>query len=407
MKRLCKFICIVMTIALLSVSLFGCMIEEIPGASKKEVVATVNGEKIYKENVTALYNAQKANYGITADVEKDATKKADIQKFKESILESLIAQKVVEQKDKSMGIKLTDQEKSNAQQQAKQTLDQYRQSLVTQYQTKAKTDKTINPTKKAEEDLKSALKQQGYDTEQKFTDAYVQDTINQKLYSQTVKSVKANSSEIQKYYDDNVKTQKDTYTKTPSQYETDVGNNELVLYQPSGYVRVKHILISIPEADRTNISNLESSKKTEEAKAARDKALAAIKSKADEVLKKVNAKEDFDKLIETYGEDPGMKQSPYKEKGYLLGNSSQMVAEFKNAGLALKNVGDVTGLVASDYGYHIIKLVEKVKEGPVALDTVKSSVEAKVISQKQSQLWQDTLTQWEKQAKIVRHTDKL
>jgi len=69
------------------------------------------------------------------------------------------------------------------------------------------------------------------------------------------------------------------------------------------------------------------------------------------------AGEDFDTLIATYGEDPGMVASP---QGYTF-VSGVMVESFEEATRALE-IGEISGLVHSDFGIHIIKRTEPIPE---------------------------------------------
>jgi parvulin-like peptidyl-prolyl isomerase len=82
------------------------------------------------------------------------------------------------------------------------------------------------------------------------------------------------------------------------------------------------------------------------------------RSKAEDVLKRVRAGEDFAKLAKEFSSDPGSK-----EKGGDLGwfGHGQMVPEFEQAAFALKP-GQVSDLVETKFGYHIIKLDERKTE---------------------------------------------
>jgi len=80
---------------------------------------------------------------------------------------------------------------------------------------------------------------------------------------------------------------------------------------------------------------------------------AKVKAKAEAVLKRVKAGEDFAKLAGEYSEDPGSK-----DNGGLYENitSGSFVSEYENAVLSLKDGEIYPELVKSSHGYNIIKL---------------------------------------------------
>ena len=113
-------------------------------------------------------------------------------------------------------------------------------------------------------------------------------------------------------------------------------------------VRVSHILISTLEAaDPLSPAYpprpLAPDKKKEKEKLARQ-----IKERADKG-------EDFVKLVKQYSEDPGSKE----RGGEYTFARNQMVPEFEAAAFSLKT-NQISDIVETQYGYHIIKGLEKI-----------------------------------------------
>lgn len=101
----------------------------------------------------------------------------------------------------------------------------------------------------------------------------------------------------------------------------------------------------------------------------------------------------------------GMTTEPNKSQGYAVYTNASLVQEFKDAALALDKVGDTTELVASSYGYHIIKFVSEPTVGPIAFETVKSTVSDNLLNSKKVELWNATVTEWREGMTVEIHTD--
>jgi parvulin-like peptidyl-prolyl isomerase len=115
-------------------------------------------------------------------------------------------------------------------------------------------------------------------------------------------------------------------------------------FEKKEQVRASHILISTMDpATKTKVSP--------EVKKQKEKLAKEIKAKID-------GGEDFAKLVKEYSEDPGSKSTGGE---YTFGKG-EMVPEFEAAAFSLKT-NQVSDLVETQFGYHIIKLLEKIPAG--------------------------------------------
>lgn len=112
---------------------------------------------------------------------------------------------------------------------------------------------------------------------------------------------------------------------------------------------------------------------------------AKIKAKAEDILKQLKAGANFADMAKKYSEDPGSSQNGGEYKGVARG---QMVPEFEQAAFSLKP-GQLSGLVKSSIGYHII-LVEKHQEARLKpFDEVKDQLAMQWKKQRASEMIQN------------------
>jgi peptidyl-prolyl cis-trans isomerase D len=103
-----------------------------------------------------------------------------------------------------------------------------------------------------------------------------------------------------------------------------------------------------------------------------------IKKKAEDVLKQVRKGAKFDELAKKYSEDPGSKEKG-GDLGWLI--QGQTVPEFEKAAFSLQP-GSVSDLVKTQYGFHIIKVLEKETAHTKPFDEVKESIRAPLMLSK-------------------------
>ena len=97
-------------------------------------------------------------------------------------------------------------------------------------------------------------------------------------------------------------------------------------------------------------------------------------AEAETLAKQIHARaasEDFESLVLQYSDDP----SKTSNKGLILDASSgKMDPEFAAASAALRTVGEISPLVKSQFGYHIIKLTDRAESQPRTYEEVSASI---------------------------------
>jgi peptidyl-prolyl cis-trans isomerase D len=101
---------------------------------------------------------------------------------------------------------------------------------------------------------------------------------------------------------------------------------------------------------------------------------AAVKKQAEDLLAKVKAGADFSQLATKFSED---ESSRVKGGDLDFFPKGQMVPEFDKAAFSMK-VGEISPLVKSQYGYHIIKLTDKKAATTKSLDEVRAQIEDQI-----------------------------
>lgn len=126
-----------------------------------------------------------------------------------------------------------------------------------------------------------------------------------------------------------------------------------------------------------------------------------IKKTAEDVLAQAKKKgANFEDLAKKYSQDPGTK-----EKGGDLGwlTQGQTVPEFEKTAFGLDK-GRISDLVRTQYGFHIIKVLDKETAHTKPFDEVKDSIRAPLMLQEADKQASDTADQL---AKAIRQSNKV
>jgi len=204
-----------------------------------------------------------------------------------------------------------------------------------------------------EEEFIEALSVQGFDLES-FTLVITEDL------------------KIQKFMEDSIPEETTVSDEDMTQFYND---NPAYFVKPER-VHASHILVSLQD------------KTTDEEK---ESAMVKIKRIESELQNGA----DFSELAKTESEGPS------GPNGGDLGEFTrgQMVAEFEEAAYAL-NEGEISSIVETQFGYHIIKMIEKFPESAVPFEEVKQSINDYLMQEKSQSKVTDFIDGLKNSAKI-------
>ena len=127
------------------------------------------------------------------------------------------------------------------------------------------------------------------------------------------------------------------------------------------------------------------------------------KKQAEEILTKIKAGENFAKLAQQYSDD-----TKTKKRGGVMGffAKGSKDPEFEKVAFSLKK-DEVSDIVLTDKGYHIIKLLDR-KEGTTkTLEESRKKISSKLTQKKKNDAIQKLLEDLKARTKVVIHEDTL
>lgn len=203
-------------------------------------------------------------------------------------------------------------------------------------------------------------------------------------------------------------------TRDHLEYEKTVNDDELKAYydaNPEEFteIRASHILVKAdrqsyerlkqegglrPKAPKRRGPQMEPVPDTYEAY------LEEKRKKVETALTRVQRGEDFDKVAKEYSEGPSMAAGG--DLGYFT--RDRMVPEFADVAFSLANIGDMSEIVQTKFGFHIIKLADRRLK---PFENQKVIIKSKVLRKRKDDAYDNLVKSLRDKAKISVEDDLL
>jgi peptidyl-prolyl cis-trans isomerase D len=351
-------------------------------SSASGAAANVNGDEIGLDELERAYQNERSRMESQFG-EAFATLASDtayLQNFRRGILDRLVSEKLLDQAAQDLGLRVSD--------------EQIKLAIVgmKEFQVDGKFDN---------DRYLALLRQAGFQTNN-FRDFMRIDMVRRQLSQSLMGTEFALSSEANSAFIMQQQTRDVRYLNVPAAKflaEIEISDDEILNYYQSNIsqfdtqqkvslsfveLTLKDLLpdINVSEEElleyyQQNIIDYSTDEEREVAHILFESAEQddAIVAKAEEVLDKIQAGENFSELAKTFSSDTFSA-----ENGGGLGWFGRGIMDpvFEDAAFTLANQGDVSGIVKSEFGYHIIKLID-VKSGKVNdFENVKEEITLKV-----------------------------
>lgn len=398
-----------------------------------DVLAEVGNTKITRAEADVVLDFMlktlRSAYGM------DITATDIIARAKAMALTFMAENTALEQKLDALGVGLTDADRAQIKENAQASYDEAVKTCMEAYGM-------------TEEEAAEVLEEDGFSLV--MIEFYARrEMVDAKLREATPLNVQVTDEDVVTRFDEAVEEAMQKYTASPGEYSRDALELEYVPYRPEGYRNIQNLLIGFPEdinaqldekrAEAYDISYGQAmlqndlytyqdqmtddeiatyTAKLEELDADMVRVMGEIdalatqgqeqiRAKAEEVLALCQAPgASFEALMTEYSVDPVIG-TPLATVGYPVGAESETyVPTFTEAAMALQSVGDISGLVPTAYGWHILKYASDIKPGPVPLDEVREAITSELMAEKEEEAYNAKVDQYLLDANIKTYPDK-
>ena len=313
-----------------------------------------------------------------------------------TVLSGLVESKLLQQKAEAFGLtSMTDAEREAIAAQAAADFEDNVNYYMAFRSEEGKSDAD------ARAETVAYLEESGYTLEGAIDEA-VQNAWQQRLFDYVTANMTVDDAQLRAFYEERLSNAELTYTADFAEYEMDVESRRVVVWNPEGVRRVQSILIPFDADQSIEYLTLSASAAEDGAdqQAALDALYTALEPTARQVLDRLGAGESFETLMLEYGSYGPEEGSCIGEKSVLYGNA------FRDAALALQNIGDISGIVRTEGGLCVLRYAGDVTPGAVPYEQVAEALQSGYEEELKSSQYNAAVVQWMADANVQYYTDR-
>ena len=289
------------------------------------------------------FNEILATYEAAGRVPDKKAQSKEYQTFQQNLAEYLVMLEVLRQQAPNFDVRITDRDVEN---QLAQLKDMFQGD---------------------EERWNEALKKQKLTLEQ-FKESLRERLLVDEMKAAVTKDVTVTDDEVKAYYD----AHEADYTE-PEERET------------------RHILIS-PFAEAAGGAGTITPTEAD---------WDVARAEAEKVRSEIQNGADFGTEARKYSDDETTREAGGELGNLILG---QMVPQFEEAVFGLKK-GELSQPVRTEYGYHLIQVVDIIPEAQIPYEEVKEKIRSALLAQRQADTWEAWLEEMKQELGVVYRSD--
>lgn len=356
---------------------------ETPAAEFKGGIITV-------AEASAEYELLKPYYDMLGMDEAEYAEDAKL-----DVLDTLIEQKVLENKAQEAGVYELDAEALAELEEEVRAA--YEENV--EYYMAFRFDESKSDTEVRKETI-AYLDESGYSYEGLLEQAKAE-AWRGRLFDHVTADIEPGEEQLREFYEEQLERAEQTYTASYAEYESDCAAGKAVLWHPEGVRRVQMLLVPFDFDQHQRYSDLQAMLAAGDASRLDelDALYGELAAAGEEMLADIPNGAAFDALMEEsgYGNPEGECIS---EKSSIFGD------EVRDAAMALEKIGDISRPVRCDEGLCILRYASDVPAGAVAFEELPGEFRANYVEEIKRSRYNAAVVQWLNEAEPVYYPER-